>query len=357
MPTCVFCGSDGSMTGEHVFPDWLSEIGLPLDPTLHMSGPINRTGRDLGVRPPFRQKVRDVCEGCNSGWMSQLEDHAKRALTPLILGDSAPVPTDEHASLTSWAQKTALVALLVSSDDDRDGGYGVPRSEYHEMYVSGVEAQPLPNSQAWIGRYHGVRLGSAWTVPLTLKVGDRDPELPQGYVSTVVVGAMLIQVVRWIEIQPPAVSSRRRLPRLWPSSGEISQLGGDVISEVDFRPFARGEGLVARGRFHEIRPWAPAIDLERSGSVRGMVDLPTICGFHSVFYPEFLALEGLRGARHAFQSACECPTAYLFETGPEGVVCRASGTPEAIEQRYESVVGSEEMFVSSDGVFFYKRLG
>lgn len=59
--TCVFCGSADTMTGEHVLGEWLSKVGLDLDPVPHGAGWLNRIGRDLGVRPPFRQKVRDVC--------------------------------------------------------------------------------------------------------------------------------------------------------------------------------------------------------------------------------------------------------------------------------------------------------
>jgi hypothetical protein len=32
------------------------------------------------VRRPFKQEVRDVCGGCNNGWMSDLEGDAHRCL-------------------------------------------------------------------------------------------------------------------------------------------------------------------------------------------------------------------------------------------------------------------------------------
>lgn len=51
-----------------------------------MAGWLNQIGRDIGTRPPYRQRIRDVCLQCNSGWMSRLENTAKRVLTPLILG-------------------------------------------------------------------------------------------------------------------------------------------------------------------------------------------------------------------------------------------------------------------------------
>jgi hypothetical protein len=77
MGICTFCGFTGKLTQEHVLGAWLSTIGLDLRPTPHVTGPLNRIGRDLGVRPPFRQTV-GICGPCNNGWMSRLEDVAKR---------------------------------------------------------------------------------------------------------------------------------------------------------------------------------------------------------------------------------------------------------------------------------------
>jgi hypothetical protein len=85
--TCAFCANTGKLTGEHVLGDWLSKVGLDLRPVPHGTGWLNRIGRELGTRPPFRQTVRDVCGNCNHGWMSHLEAIAQRVLTPFILGD------------------------------------------------------------------------------------------------------------------------------------------------------------------------------------------------------------------------------------------------------------------------------
>lgn len=58
---------------------------------LQGAGPLNRIGRELGVRRPFRQTVRDVCGDCNHGWMSRLEVVAQRVLTPFILGQPGQI--------------------------------------------------------------------------------------------------------------------------------------------------------------------------------------------------------------------------------------------------------------------------
>jgi hypothetical protein len=128
--TCAFCGATGKLTGEHVLGDWLSRIGVNLDPVAHVTGPLNRIVREVGVTPPFRRTVRDVCGPCNNGWMSRLEDVARRVLTPFILGESGKLARADQGAIAAWLQKTALVAMLVSSEQARAGGYGLPPAEY-----------------------------------------------------------------------------------------------------------------------------------------------------------------------------------------------------------------------------------
>jgi hypothetical protein len=56
--------------------------------------------------------ARVVCEACNNGWMSKMENHhAKPVLTPLITGHDSKIEiTQEIAkSIASWAFKTVVV--------------------------------------------------------------------------------------------------------------------------------------------------------------------------------------------------------------------------------------------------------
>lgn len=194
---CVFCGSAGVMTGEHVWGDWLARIGLALDPVAHTAGRLNRLGRDMGTHAPFRQKVRDVCGECNHGWMSRLEVVAQRTLTPFILGTAGTLNPNDHGSVAAWAHKTALISMLVSSEQERAVGYGLPDSEYHALYAVRDSNTPLAG-QFWIGRYGGSRFASVHVTPVAIRFdGPAEPELPQGYVMTIVVGQLLIQGIRF----------------------------------------------------------------------------------------------------------------------------------------------------------------
>ena len=127
------------------------------------------------MRQPFQQTVCHVCTSCNSGWMSRLESVAQRVLSRLILDEAGMVELSDQSAIAAWVQKTALVAMLVSSEEERASGYGLPVTEYRALYALRDELRPLPASRFWIGRYDGERTGAAWVTPLVLVI-DELPE-------------------------------------------------------------------------------------------------------------------------------------------------------------------------------------
>jgi|SRR6516164_2840227 len=88
---CIFCegASGASISHEHVLPDWLNEV-FPRDPaTVHTLGTTSWVGLSPGapVTKRYRKRghvttrqVRVVCEKCNNGWLSGLEDRTKPVL-------------------------------------------------------------------------------------------------------------------------------------------------------------------------------------------------------------------------------------------------------------------------------------
>jgi len=358
MSTCVFCGSTGKLTGEHVLGDWLSRIGLDQEPVPHGAGRLNRIGRELGVRPPFRQKVRDVCGGCNHGWMSRLEAVAQRVLTPFILGEPGEIRLKDQGPVAAWTQKTALTAMLVSSENERADGYGLPASEYREMHALRDEAQPLPASQFWIGQYKGVRGWSVRVTPLAARIdGLPEPDRPQGYAMTILLGQLLLHGVRFttpsLQLQ---VSTRLDLPQLWPPTGPITWPSGPPLDDAGFLNFTGGKHFRSTEQHIQLRPWKPATELPASRAVGAMIELPTFCGKHVVYYPALLVDEAMHGRFYAFGTACECPTAYLIQTEPDGAHCKAVDTAEAISELYEALPGEEYPIQDEHGTFTCKRL-
>ena len=175
-----------------------------------------------------------VCATCNNGWLSALEGAAKPILTPLIRGESRRLPNDDQALIVTWTCKTALVSLLLSSDEARLGGYGVPPSEYTALYEQRDRVEPLPFSQYWIGSYAGNRGASIWVTPFVIEVIDAGspPDLPSGYAITLALGRLLVQGVRFTE---PALqvelTTDRGLLDIWPTTGTFPWPTADVADD------------------------------------------------------------------------------------------------------------------------------
>jgi len=111
---CLACGpTSNSASKEHVFSKWLlKELELLDAPiALYRAHP---DGSSTEVRVPITLdsfKLKRVCEPCNNGWMSQLEDAVKPILLRLIRGEMtlAEILEDERQILAKWAGKTAII--------------------------------------------------------------------------------------------------------------------------------------------------------------------------------------------------------------------------------------------------------
>lgn len=114
--------------------------------------------------------------------------------------------------------------MLVSSDAQRRDGYGLPTSEYRDLWKTRSAAQPLAASQFWIGRYTGHRrIAAAWATPVTVSTaGLPEPNLPQGYAITIVLGQLVLHGLRYttpsLQVE---VTTGQELPVLWPECGHL----------------------------------------------------------------------------------------------------------------------------------------
>lgn len=357
--SCVFCGASGSLTKEHVFGRWLGELGLSEDLVQQVAGPLNGLGRRMGESPPFRTTVRDVCASCNNGWMSVLEGSAQRALTPLIRGQMSHIDAGDRVAVSLWAHKTALVSMLISSDAERRRGHGLPREEYRAFRVSALRGELLPRTTAWVGRYAGEwRLGATRVVPVIVRFpGLPDPETPDGYVFTVVVGELLIQGLRFTS-HTPAVARReggRYLVPLSPSRDARAAVTLTPITEEEFLALAAGGDLALQTPGVSVAPWRPASDLPDSRPRGALVELPLMCGRHVAFYPALLVAAAQKGRFCWFMTSCDCGVAYLIHTEAAGAHAKEAEAPAEIAAIYEALPGRELELASSAGRFFYKE--
>jgi hypothetical protein len=355
----VFCGVEGKVTAEHVYGRWLAGLGLTQGEYVRpRAGLINRIGRDLGVAPPFQQTVRDVCRECNNGWLAGLEATAARELPPLIRDEVVAFEFEQPGLIAAWAQKTAIVSMLVASKEDRQAGYGVPPSEFGELYERRFIGEPLPATRVWIAGFAGSSNAYSQVTPLVVVAdGLPDPPTPQAYLFTQVVGHFVIQGVRFrspgfeLEFAPAAY-----LPQLWPEAEPFQWPLEFRLNDATLQSFALGAGLTTDLRGMQLRRWKAATDLEPSQLDGTTIALPAICGRCEVQYPAVLAAEAQAARYSAFVTRCECDIAYLVMTEPDGAHVKAAGSAGPIAARYEHLVGEEIDLRDENGVFVFKRI-
>jgi len=355
---CVFCGFEGKLTAEHVLPKWLLDVGLDLEPMSHDAGALNRIGRDMGVSLPFTRTVKDVCAACNGGWMSALESGVKDVLRPLIRGESSTIPVAAHGVIATWIQKTALVGMRVTARVERNE-LQVPVDEYRLLFERHQSRTPLPNSQFWLGRYDGqARVGSIWTTPMIVAIdGLPPPEQPQAYLMTIVVGRLLLQGLRFttpgldIDVRPGEL-----MRTIWPAATDVTWTVDRGIDDEGFvRVVTKGRHLRTTLPRVRLEDWKPATELPRSRAVGSMVELPTACGKHAVYYPGELVRRAMQGDFYWFVTSCECGISYLFRTEADGTHCVDDGSAEDMGLDYESLAGEEVAFQDENGAFVCKH--
>lgn len=358
--TCVFCGASGKMTAEHVLPNWLASIGLASEPVVKAaSGWLNRSPQSRGSGRPFQTRVKAVCATCNNGWMSDLEQVARRVFTPIIRGESRTIVGEDQPTLAMWALKTTLVAMMVSSQEDRTLGYGLPAAEFTDLHTLAAQRRPPDHMQVWLGRFSGDQhMASVQATPMIVTTaGLAEPDDPHAYVFSVLLGEMFIQGIRFTT---PGLAldlaTEQDFAQIWPVLGSIDWPNGETVTDGTLRHMQKGLNLHPVEPELQVLPFRPAVELHRSTAEGPMVRLPTPCGKHHVYYPRVLVAEAMRQTFYAFMMMCECPKAYLVHTESDGAHFKSEGPPEAIGARYEELPGEENLVEDHDGKFFCKRL-
>jgi hypothetical protein len=109
---CIFCGGRG-LTKEHIWPKWLRGV---LDPSIATPRHFYSTS-GFGRRRSFMHRtgniesrsLRIVCERCNTGWMSRLQNNAKNRVLPLILGQHISLTEADHKILAAWSMMFTMI--------------------------------------------------------------------------------------------------------------------------------------------------------------------------------------------------------------------------------------------------------
>jgi hypothetical protein len=230
---CVFCGADDATSPEDVIPSWLSRIA-PDDVTLIHSppflwthgqlGPISSDGKNaLPIHDDHEFLVlAAICEDCNGGWLSRLENAVSAVLKPMILGQTQSLTAQQQEWVTFWALKTALLL----DHTCRPGFRLMPPQLFGLLFAERTTKKPPPMTEASLGYVpfatFAVDLG--YTSNLEVVRGRVIPD-DFAYRIVLIVGRLMFVVTGtnvdrpvWV---PPQVRGDEALVQIHPGRGPV----------------------------------------------------------------------------------------------------------------------------------------
>jgi hypothetical protein len=240
---CAFCPATAN-NKEHIFSDWMNLL-LPGEKRMRRLDPEGNS-LDAWTSPGLDLKAKVVCESCNNGWMSALEqEHAMPAIADLIIGNlDVPISQQTARSIALFAFKTAVILDHMSRS--RSIRF-FPKAARHR-FKSTLE---IPfNVRVWIAGYLKPRTGACFTL-----YPEHAASVLELYVCNYRAGHFAFQVVAerkptFLTILPAAGFEHLAVP-LWPRIPEAFTWPPDAIFATpgEFRKFGMRWGEIAMVRF------------------------------------------------------------------------------------------------------------
>lgn len=160
---CVFCGRQGDLSKEHLWPDWLGKMYIRKGDEKHTFGSRTYLDRSLerdGVyeRPGhlFTLKNRVVCRECNNGWMSEVENETKPILLKMIGGKKCKITEGEIKKISFWIALKIVTAEFAEKKERLDvTPYGERRAMMEERKIPSyfnifVATHSTGHNSAWL---------------------------------------------------------------------------------------------------------------------------------------------------------------------------------------------------------------
>ncbi len=210
-----------------------------------------------GIRDPFTTVAKDVCEPCNTGWMEELEDWAKRWLAKPILGQPRTLRYWRQVCAATWVVKTAMVWELVEPQHRT-----VPMEILQILHRT---QRPGGRQQVWLGRYHGVQPHNSFrrTAAHLIEAAPPGPNNEadaDGYLLAVTIGELACVVFGHslslanytVNDRLPGLALEETFPgqlvQIWPSVHEVVRWPPPkIIDDAGMDEIVRALG----------RPWDP----------------------------------------------------------------------------------------------------
>ncbi|MDC5430781.1 hypothetical protein NRA51_12590 [Acinetobacter baumannii] len=90
---CIYCNchlNGSNKSQEHVIPQWIIKK-LGIEKNQHEFVPISENLEEFEHRTPITNKLtHSICNTCNNGWLSHIDESCKNVLSKLITGTNVP---------------------------------------------------------------------------------------------------------------------------------------------------------------------------------------------------------------------------------------------------------------------------
>jgi hypothetical protein len=210
---CRFCDRDGALTDEDLVPKWggrvLRAVANGRVDVVLSTRQLDRDGKTTLRHAHERRqtfsavKLPGVCETCNNGWMSRIENDAKPFLEPMVRDIRTGIPRRSLVVVARWLALKTLVADLVEhshhtatpddyhaffADPDSPGGFeaflgrvdlkGAQQSYFYLQPHLAAQARDGLRVNEPISLQFDLSMGPLWAQALYVRLGAR--KYPRG---------------------------------------------------------------------------------------------------------------------------------------------------------------------------------
>lgn len=262
---CHFCGTVGTMTKEHLWPQWLSadaivdaqqstrRLGFDQNEPGHYEElPTTVVHKDRSV---LTDRVRKICRTCNEGWMSRLEQTVRGPLELLTAASYSfgrtALTREQVTLLAAWALKTSWMREL---DQERKP---IPTQAQRRHLME--QLRPPAYTTVWAAKYNGV---SNFATKLA-QIETKDSRVPWSSASsrrvllTALVFNGLVLLVRTDEDWgvPPTPVEPSIWHQLWPLTDAEPTAARPMLEALSWPPAMTADDAEVARRSNIVSTW------------------------------------------------------------------------------------------------------
>jgi hypothetical protein len=238
---CVFCGAS-NVSKEHIWPAWAARYMAAEGPVQHFLN-IVQDGEDDQDRSwpqkTFTLVVRAVCQNCNNGWMSSLEQEVKPFFESAFDGRGRLLHQGLQRNLAAWALKT----LMMVQHQQGPARRVIPSEEYTYLHS---HIEPSSHVRIWMTAYTGTistAVGHMYGLDADVQLTpDSDRGVRDIWGGTVVFGSVVFHMLGTsipglLEL---AEMNTLNVHQLWPYERSFTWVPSPGLSDEELGQFMDG---------------------------------------------------------------------------------------------------------------------